>query len=261
MQISTQNTIAGVGAPSSAAKSPIKGEKSIVDAVAQQAEAAPLGFNMQGLLHSSAVTAVISYDDAGGMHWKNPGRTLTSQESIAWNAYSSANPDAIPDNTTWYSSKLTDQDRSYIRKTTGFNVVDFANGGRMIVDDQGRFPAENDAHAKAAKDLADWIDGDRNTGDLSGDLTPSYINNAMKWFDTFGYGTPADVSSKSKEWFDTLLKMVSDTTQNDKAPEMPMGPQARDAVLAYSQAERQASDMDVAMNTSPTLSASTPTFS
>lgn len=79
------------------------------------------GFNLSDMLSSDAVSAVLSAQNDGKLVWKDPGRTITNQESLAWNAVVSQN--ITPQEAVQF--KFTDSDKAFIHQPTGYNLVTF----------------------------------------------------------------------------------------------------------------------------------------
>ena len=166
-------------------------------------------FDVNALLHSSAVSDVVGFDDAGKLEWKGTdGQPLTSQQSLAWSAYlaSQSGPSNL-------DVKLTNQDKAYIHKVTGLNAVNLGNSV-SIVDDDGNTVSPEDACA--ALDMALHISGDRNDGILTGEITKDYATDLFRIMKDEKVSYSPQMLANSDDWFSTLMDMVSPSDDDKK---------------------------------------------
>lgn len=89
------------------------------------------------------------------------------------------------------------------------------------------------------------IQGDRSAGLLNGDITPDYINNIFQTAANAKQPFPNDVIARARDWFDTLMTVVSNTHESDTNGQTSTDSYIRHGVVAYAQADEQARQTDL----------------
>lgn len=166
-------------------------------------------FDMNALLASGAASKVLNQNATGTYTWTDPGRTLTSQESLGWAAYlaSQSKPSKL-------DYALSDNDKAYIRQVTGANIVTFLGGMSHCVDDNGNLVSE--AQGNMAQTLASSISADRQSGELKGELTQGVANEIFEGMRSTGVSIPRQMAANSDAWFQTLMGL--DASENARVP-------------------------------------------
>jgi hypothetical protein len=149
---------------------------------AQQVRAFEQQTGMRGLSHlgASLTSGLLSPDTRAQLHQQlvtpsadGTPHYLTGQQDLAQMIDRSVAGGAASASAGTSSVHLTDDDFTFIRKATGYNLV--TSGDEWtLVDDNGNAPPEG-TDTKSMFTLIDQIDMDREHGTLTGSVTKDYI--------------------------------------------------------------------------------------
>lgn len=164
---------------------------------------------LQNLLENESVQKLVSVGEDGtyAFNWNVGDGALNAQQQVARYLIGAANAAGTANRS---SATYAQSDLDLFRQSTGYNLVVTAEGGELIVDDNGNPPAAADMDkVNAAWQFINSIGFARADGAISGDVT---LENFPQILDRFGTATLSEnlVRNMLKDFMSALGASAED---------------------------------------------------